>query len=128
VLILCLQNIYSKMPSMSVSHGGILYYVVKVPRSELDAVSPESERGGAGSASGMRNMTEKVKRFVFPNVHIEPVIVDVVLQMALLLLCYSRNHNRRLSHVESRNHDKSEPISYSSNEVFNFLPILIVTS
>lgn len=31
---------------MSVSHGGILYYVVKIPRSELDAMSPDSETGG----------------------------------------------------------------------------------
>lgn len=51
------------MPSMSVSHRGILYYVVKIPRSEFEAMSPDSETGGGGSTT-VSGPTIKIDRLV----------------------------------------------------------------
>lgn len=53
---------------MSVSHGGILYYVVKIPKSELDAMSPDSETGGRGT-NGMTSPIIKVDRLVYVCVY-----------------------------------------------------------
>jgi hypothetical protein len=51
------------MPSMSVSHGGILYYVVKIPRSEFEAMSPDSEKSVGGGTTPII----KIDRLVLGN-------------------------------------------------------------
>jgi hypothetical protein len=52
-----------RMPSMSVSHGGILYYVVKIPRSEFEAMSPDSEKSVGGGTTPII----KIDRLVLGN-------------------------------------------------------------